>query len=194
MSSERHVALLRGINVGKAKRISMAELKLVYESLGLTEVRTLLNSGNVAFTAPGKVTKNLAAELEQATTQQLGVSSRVTLVPAAELRAIVDENPLLDVSTNPSRLLITLLRDGSDRPKLEAIAREDWLPDVFALGSGATARVAYLWCSESLLASKLAETLHKKLGDGATSRNWATILKLDALAQALTADRDTSRR
>ena len=48
----RHVALLRGINVGKAKRIAMADLKTLMERLGYREVRTLLNSGNVVFTAP----------------------------------------------------------------------------------------------------------------------------------------------
>ena len=47
-----HVALLRGINVGTAKRIAMADLRGVMTGLGYSDVRTLLNSGNVVFTAP----------------------------------------------------------------------------------------------------------------------------------------------
>ena len=49
----RHVALLRGINVGKAKRIAMADLRALVADLGYRDVGTLLNSGNVVFTAPG---------------------------------------------------------------------------------------------------------------------------------------------
>ena len=47
----RHVALLRGINVGKAKRLAMADLRAVFETLGYTAVRTHLQSGNVVFDA-----------------------------------------------------------------------------------------------------------------------------------------------
>jgi uncharacterized protein (DUF1697 family) len=50
--SATHVALLRGINVGKAKRVAMADLRALLEELGYADVRTLLNSGNVVFTAP----------------------------------------------------------------------------------------------------------------------------------------------
>ena len=46
MPPTRHVALLRGINVGRAKRIAMADLRALVEGLGFGEVRTLLNSGN----------------------------------------------------------------------------------------------------------------------------------------------------
>ena len=51
-----HIALLRGINVGNAKRIAMADLKAVVESLGGTGVKTLLNSGNVVFTTTRLIT------------------------------------------------------------------------------------------------------------------------------------------
>ena len=47
-----HVALLRGINVGTAKRVAMADLRGVMTGLGYSDVRTLLNSGNLVFTAP----------------------------------------------------------------------------------------------------------------------------------------------
>jgi len=48
---KRHIALLRGINVGKAKRTAMADVRALFADLGVTEVATLLNSGNVVFTA-----------------------------------------------------------------------------------------------------------------------------------------------
>ena len=48
----RYVALFRGINVGRAKRVAMADLRTLFEGLGYGDVRTLLNSGNVVFSAP----------------------------------------------------------------------------------------------------------------------------------------------
>ena len=47
------IALLRGINVGRAKRIAMADLRTLFEELGFTAVCTVLNSGNVVFGSPG---------------------------------------------------------------------------------------------------------------------------------------------
>jgi uncharacterized protein (DUF1697 family) len=46
------VALLRGINVGTAKRVPMARRRAIFERLGYTDVATLLNSGNVVFASP----------------------------------------------------------------------------------------------------------------------------------------------
>ena len=80
-----HVALLRGINVGTAKRVAMADLRGVLTGLGYDDVRTLLNSGNVVFSAPprsGDPSKRIEKEIEK----KLGVSSRVTVLTAADCR------------------------------------------------------------------------------------------------------------
>ncbi|HKH44522.1 MAG TPA: DUF1697 domain-containing protein [Thermoanaerobaculia bacterium] len=177
-SSVRQVALLRGINVGRAKRVAMADLRALVEDLGFGEVRTLLNSGNVVFTAPGTAPGDAAAAIEKALVQRTGVSSRVTVLTAAELAAAVDENPLLDVAHDHTRLLVSVLTNPADRSKLEPLVKQDWTPEVLALG----ARVAYLWCPEGLLASRLPEAVGRALGDAVTTRNWATLTKLHALA------------
>ena len=175
----KHIALLRGINVGRAKRVSMADLRALVESLGYTDARTLLNSGNVVFTAKGAAKGDPASRIEKALAAQLGVSSRVTVLAAAELAAIVKDNPLLEVADNPSRLLVAVLNDKSDRRRLEPLLTQDWTPDRLGLGE----RVAYMWCSDGILANRLAETIGKLLGDGVTARNWATILKLHAITK-----------
>ena len=61
-----YVALLRGINVGKAKRIAMADLRALLEDLGHTDVVTLLNSGNVVFRSGRKIPAKIAAEIAAA--------------------------------------------------------------------------------------------------------------------------------
>lgn len=169
-----HVALLRGINVGKAKRVAMADLRALIEGLGYRDVRTLLNSGNVVFTAPLAASANPAVRIEQAVARRLGVVSRVTALTARELAAVVRENPLLGVAADPNRLLVTVLSDPSDRARLTALAREVWTPEAFALGS----RVCYTWCPDGILQSRAVKAVDRLLGDAVTSRNWATIQKL----------------
>ncbi|MGW2995759.1 DUF1697 domain-containing protein, partial [Streptomyces sp. NPDC001193] len=66
MTTKKYAALLRGINVGGARKVPMAELREVLEGLGLTEVRTYLQSGNAVFTSPEKDPAALARELEWA--------------------------------------------------------------------------------------------------------------------------------
>ena len=173
----RHVALIRGINVGKAKRVAMADLRALVEDLGYGDVRTLLNSGNVVFTAPASARKSSAGRIEKAITERLGISARVTALTAAELDAVVAENPLAKVATDPSRLFVTVLTDPADRGRLEPLVRQRWNPDVFAVGT----RVAYLWCPEGMLESRLVKAVNRALGVGATTRNWATVRKLHAL-------------
>jgi len=61
-----HVALIRGINVGKAKRVAMADLRALLEKLGYGDVRTLLNSGNIVYTVPAKLRGDSAARIQKA--------------------------------------------------------------------------------------------------------------------------------
>jgi uncharacterized protein (DUF1697 family) len=179
MTTSRQVALLRGINVGRAKRVAMADLRALVEGLGYGDVRTLLNSGNVVFTAPGAASSNAAARIEESLATRLGIPARVIVLTAGELAAIVADNPLLEIADDPSRLLVAVLNDRKDRKRLEPLLKQDWAPDVLALGK----RVAYLWCCDGILASPLAEAIGRLLKDAATTRNWATILKLHTLTR-----------
>jgi uncharacterized protein (DUF1697 family) len=174
----RHIALLRGINVGHAKRVAMADLRAVVAGLGYLDVRTLLNSGNVVFTVPGAARGDPAARIEHAIAAHLGVSSRVTVLTGAELQAIIGGNPLTGIASNPSRLLVTVLTKPADRTRLTPLTREDWSPEALGLG----ARVAYVWCPDGMIESRLAKAVGRILGDSATTRNWATMTKLQALA------------
>jgi uncharacterized protein (DUF1697 family) len=174
-----HVALLRGINVGRAKRVAMADLRALFEGLGYGDVRTLLNSGNVVFSASAATAGDAAARIEASLVSKFGVSARVTMLTAAELAGIVIENPMLEIADVPARLLVAVLSDPADRAKLEPLFEQDWSPDALALGR----RVAYVWCSGGILESRLAQAVGRALGSAVTTRNWATILKLHSLIQ-----------
>ena len=172
--SATHIALLRGINVGKAKRIAMADLKRIVESLGCTGVKTLLNSGNVVFATRRKVT---GAALQKAIRDDTGVDSRTTVLSATELKTVMRENALLELATDPSRLLVYVPSDTEVLATFRALQGSDWAPEVLAVGS----RAAYVWTPEGVLAGKLFELVNRQLRDTVTARNWATMLKLEAL-------------
>ena len=120
------VALLRGINVGKAKRIAMADLREIVSGLGHQQVRTLLNSGNVVF----NVRRPSAARLQlpwllpcmRRSQRRSGVNTSVTVVTASALDAIVRGNPWPEAALQPSQLLVALhptplhLRDWNRSP------------------------------------------------------------------------------
>jgi uncharacterized protein (DUF1697 family) len=172
----RFVALLRGVNVGRAKRLPMAELRGALEELGYGEVSTILNSGNAVFSATPAAGAGAAARIERAVLQRSGIAARTIVISADELNAALHDNPLRRVALDPSRLLIAFLRDDADRERLASLAERGWHPEAFELGR----RVAYLWCAEGILASRLAQALARALGDAVTSRNWATLLKIQA--------------
>lgn len=177
MSSGYQIALLRGINVGKAKRVAMADLRALLESFGWSDVKTLLNSGNVVYRAAVSPAE-AGRSIEDGIATRLGVSARVVVITAEELRQAAEENPWRAApELNPSQLLVAVLADAALRSRLEALTRENWGADQFALGS----RVAFLWCAGGILESRLPEALAKTLGDGVTSRNWATWQKLLAM-------------
>ncbi|MBK7878087.1 MAG: DUF1697 domain-containing protein [Planctomycetes bacterium] len=174
-----HVALIRGINVGKAKRVAMADLRAELEALGYAHVATLLNSGNVAFTVPkgakGDPAERIAAVLEK----RLGVSARVTVLATAELDTALAANPHAKVAKDPSKLLVTVLASAAEAKRLAPFAKQDWKPEAFAVAG----RCAYLWCPNGVLESRAWKAVERELADGATSRNWATMTKLLALAR-----------
>ncbi len=172
-----YVALLRGINVGKAKRVAMADLRAAIESLGYGDVRTLLNSGNAVFTSKRALKPAAAEELRAALLKKTGVSSRFTLRSAEELRATMEANPLVKVATDHTRLFAAFVTVANDMKLVKPLAAQQWKPEAIALGPA----VVYVWCPNGLLESRASVAVGKALGDGVTVRNWATVLKIQAL-------------
>jgi uncharacterized protein (DUF1697 family) len=176
-----HVGLLRGINVGKAKRMPMAELRALTESLGYTGVKTLLNSGNLIFSGPRGRAQQAAQAIEAALPGAFGFESKLTVLDATQWRELLADNPLLEHVSDPSRLLVAIWRRPEGRAVFERFATaQDWAPDQVAIGRHG----GYLWCAEGILASRAANAMDKALRDECTTRNWATALKIGALLEA----------
>jgi uncharacterized protein (DUF1697 family) len=181
MIRKRYIVLLRGVNVGRAKRVAMADLRKLIADLGYDHVRSLLNSGNVVFTGPAKPHDTVAAEIEDALVLKLGVAARTVVLSCDELDAIISSNPLLELATDHARLLTFILSGPHLRQSIEALCDQDWRPAAVALGE----RAAYVWCPDGILDSPVVAAVGKRLGDATTTRNWATLSKLHALCQEL---------
>lgn len=173
----RGVALLRGINVGRAKRIAMADLRTLFVDLGFDDPRTILNSGNVVF-GSSKLSTGAAARLvEEALVKRLGVASNVTVLDADTLATIVADNLLAATTPDHSRLMAYTLAGPVQHAQLAPLLAQDWGGDRLHVGRQA----AYVACPGGILDSKLASAVSKLLGDASTARNWNTVLKLHAL-------------
>jgi uncharacterized protein (DUF1697 family) len=174
LQMDRYVALLRGVNVGRGNRIAMADLRAAAAALGYTDPRTLLNSGNLLFSAPPAAAAKADTDLAAALLRH-GVNARVFVVSVARLRRIVAANPVAGIATDPARLLVAVFAGGVAEP-VAALVGEDWSPDAFAIAEGA----GFLWCAGGILQSRLGKAFARVAGDATTSRNFATMLKLAA--------------
>ena len=175
----RYVALFRGINVGNAKRIAMADLRKVLESLGYKDVETLLNSGNAVFEGATEPEAKHAQRIRDAVRKKLGVDALVVVKSAKDVAAVIAGNKLGGVATNPSLLLVALTNDDNGWKVLESLAGAAGMAGVVHLGKHAL----YAWCPEGTLKSKAGVALLTKLADSGTTRNWATLEKINGLLQ-----------
>ena len=179
--ASRHVALLRGVNnIGMTRRVSMAELRFLFEDLGFRDVRTVFNSGNVVFSVPGNRRGDVRGRIEKALAARLGLTAPVVLLSRDDVARVVDANPLADIADNPSWLLVMVLREASDRSRLRPLLRQRWAPERLAVGQ----RVAYIWCARGIPRSPLWTAVDRALARTGTVRNMRTMKKLMTLCEA----------
>jgi uncharacterized protein (DUF1697 family) len=174
----RYAVLLRGINVGRANQLAMEDLRALLSGLGHTDVRTYLRSGNAVFTCAGGEPSEVAAAIEDAITGTLGMSVRCVVRTGAELRAVIDANPLRDVATNGSKLLALFLSEAPAPDLLAVSDPRDLAPGRIYVGD----RVIYQWCPDGIAAEpNVVGFVDKNLKVTATGRNWNTVTKLAAM-------------
>jgi uncharacterized protein (DUF1697 family) len=175
----RYAVLLRGINVGRAHRVPMAELRELLTAEGHTGVATLLQSGNVVLDSD-RPAGELASSVEQALERRFGFAVPVVLRTRDELLAVLAGDPLGSVATDPSRYVVSFSAAPVPAEVRDRLAAVDPGDDVFTVDG----RELYLWCPHGQLQSPLSAALAKlKGGPVGTARNWATVRKLGDLLQ-----------
>ena len=171
-----HVALWRAVNLGKTGKLAMADLRGLLAELKLTDVKTLLQSGNAVFGAKASSSAALEKKLEAACASRLGLETEVFVRSAAEWAAMIEGNPFATMAKrDPAHLVVMVLRG---RPHPEAL---DELraggPEELELGDGCL----YITYPNGIGRSKLNQhRAWKRLGAVGTGRNWNTVSKIAA--------------
>lgn len=179
------VALLRGINVGGGNRLPMRDLAALLEGLGLHDVRTYIQSGNVALRADDDEAASddgrraLAGRIRDAIRERHGFGPHVLLLDADELREVIADNPFAEAEPAPATLHVFFLDAEPERPDLDTLDALRANGERFELRG----RRFYLHTPAGLGTSKLALKVERALGVPATARNWNTVRRLDELAR-----------
>jgi uncharacterized protein (DUF1697 family) len=169
------VALLRGVNVGGKSRVPMKELRELFESLGLEDVRTLIQSGNVIFRASSKPS---ASMLEAAIAERFSVTSPVVLRTSSELAKIVRYDPF--AGADRAFLHVGFMVRPVAPAESAALDVERFAPERIV----ASGTEMYFHLPGGMGNSKLASYVSRRLGDSMTIRNWNTVTTLAELSAA----------
>lgn len=181
----RYVALLRGINVGGNTMIKMAELKRTFESLGLGNVVTYVNSGNLAFDVdkaqPGKgasLEKDLVTVLETAIEKDFGKQIPVMARKQSDISKIIAANPFAGEFESHKEMHVLFLREKMPEDKRDQLMEAAPKRERFAV----TGREIYCHLPMGVVDSLLGKSfIEKKLKIAVTGRNWRTVEKLAEL-------------
>ena len=185
-----HIALLRGINVGGRNKVAMADLRDVVTSLGHADVATYIQSGNVVFSSDQPDTARLAAGLERAVAEALGVAAGVVVLTRAELAQVARDNPYAG-DQNPKFVHVIFLPADPEPAMAASLAQAQ--QQAVQKGSRDTVtligRAVFLHTPDGYGTSELAKLLGRAGGPmsargAGTARNWATVTKLLALCGA----------
>ena len=176
------IALLRAINVGGNRSIKMADLAEVFGAAGCGNVRTYIQSGNVVFETGAVDRAELAERLEKVLGKTFGFTPAVILRDVAEMRGVVARNPFdgrEDVA--PNRLLVTFLKsDPGEAARVAVRAIPTGPEEVFIDGSE-----LFIYYPDGAGTTKLpVAKIDRAHGQVGTSRNWNSVLKLVAMAEA----------
>ena len=176
-----YIGLLRGINLAGAKMVAMADLRDLVTKLGFSDVKTLLQSGNVVFRGPAKAPAKIEAQLEAAIEKRFGFKVECHVRTADEWSAVVDANPFrAEATKDPGHLLVSCFKTPLDEANVKA------LQDAIAAMNGpelleADGRHLYMVFPDGVGNSKANRIIDRKLRALGTARNWNTVTKLGAL-------------
>jgi uncharacterized protein (DUF1697 family) len=172
--------MLRGINIGSRRRVSMSDLRAAFEALGADEVQTYVQSGNVVFRSADAAGK-LVGRVERKIHAEFGADVAVIVRTQAEMARVLKANPFLQEGSDTTALHVTFLAEKPDPAKVRGLTAPTAAADEFAV----IGREVYLHCPDGYGRTKLNNAFfEKKLGVAATTRNWKTVTALADLARA----------
>lgn len=180
MANHRHIALLRGINVGGNNIIPMADLRACFADMGFTDVVTYIQSGNVVFTSRSGDLKKLTSKIEKGLSAAFSYTARVAVISGAQMAKVVAQAPT-GFGTEPDTYRYDVLFVMPPTPAADAFRQLTMKPGVDTGHCGDHAlyfRRLIASASSSHLSRLVALPIYRQL----TIRNWNTTTRLHALA------------
>ncbi|MFZ1396469.1 MAG: DUF1697 domain-containing protein [Candidatus Promineifilaceae bacterium] len=177
------IILLRGINVGGNNKLPMKELKAVLAKLGLVNVQTYIQSGNVVCQTDRTDLAALAEEIGAVIGESHGFEPKIMLLGLAELVTAVSHTPFPTTDEQHKTLHFYFLASAPPNPDLASLEALKSETEQFALID----TVFYLYAPDGIGRSKLAAKVERALGVAATARNWRTVSKLLEMGTAVSA-------
>ena len=186
---ETWIALLRGINVGGSNKLPMTSLRATLVALGAVDIQTYIQSGNAVFRHAETNTATRGDAIGDGIERRHGFRPGLLLMTADQLAHAAKTNPFAHAEANPKTLHLYFLAKTAPAPDVETMRSLASNGERFRL----TDRVFYLHAPNGLGRSKLAQRVERLLGVEATARNWRTVNRLLAMAQATAASVSTGR-
>lgn len=174
-----YIALLRGINVGGQKLLLMSELASMLENIGLRNVETYVQSGNVVFQSEETNVSLLADTIRAAVKKSSSFEPQVLLLKPRDIEKAVRENPFPEAESEPKTLHLFFLSSEPRSLDLDALESIKSSRERFTFKDG----VFYLHAPDGIGRSRLAANAEKLLGVPMTGRNWRTVRKIMEMAQ-----------
>jgi uncharacterized protein (DUF1697 family) len=175
-----YVALLRGINLGRNKRIAMADLRNLLKDLDYDNVRTYLQSGNAVFSTPEQSLTKLERDITARIQRDLGLDVAVLVRSGHDMEAVVRGNPYAAELTDPTKLVVAFLSAQPAKHRMDSIDPDGFLPERFHVSG----KHIYLWCPHGQAGSTMLGSFgDRQLGVTVTIRNWRTVQNLADLAK-----------
>lgn len=176
------ISLLRGVNVSGRNMVKMETFRKMCESLGHRSVQTYVQSGNAVFQTRRSDSIAIEKQIEEAMEKKFGFRVNVMVRMSDELRDVIARNPFAKRNLDPARVLVHFLKSlptAEAREKTCAIQTD---PEELLLSG----REMFIYYPNGVGKSKLPSArVERALGTSGTGRNWNTVMKLMAMAEAL---------
>ncbi len=176
-----YIAFLRAINVGGQKLIKMEVLRRIFESLGLKNVRTYIQSGNIIFDSTSTNSTALTRKIENKLKEVTGHEVTVILRKFSEIEVLVKQNPFRKIKPSSDGVLFVVFLSAlpTTKPKLPLVSKPENL-EVLTIKDGAAFVVSRR--KKNGLFGYPNNFVEKQLGVSGTTRNWSTVNKIVGFA------------
>lgn len=178
---KKYLAILRGINVGGKRKLLMADLKLICEEIGWTDLQTYIQSGNVLFNSKKEIdTIAEAKKLEKKIKSQYNYDVPVIIISIKALEVAAKKNPFIKSKDfDIKQMHLTFLSQAPEKAPLKEIKEFQYPPDEYKISG----LFVYVKVLTSYHKTKVSNGFfEKKLKVKASTRNWKTVSKLLELA------------